>query len=172
VNILPLLALAAVVAIMVVELRVSQGNERRLRAEGAVEPAGDVYRWMRFVYPLCFVAMAVEGLQRSTTPRPSLVAGVVVLAASKALKVWAVASLGTNWSFRVLVRPGHVLVSRGPYRYLRHPNYTAIAGEILGMALLVAAPLTGVISLASMACLLRQRIDVEERALGLRRLRN
>ncbi len=79
-----------------------------------------------------------------------------------------IVSLGTNWSFHVLVRPAHRLISGGPYRYLRHPNYVAIAGEIGGMAMLVRAPVTGLLSAAAMAWLLWKRIAVEERALRLR----
>jgi methyltransferase len=153
---------------MAIELLMSRRHERLLRAEGAVEPAGDVYESLRVVYPGCFIAMAAEGWLRHAPPYSMLVGGLLVLVASKALKAWVIASLGTSWSFHVLVRPSHQLVSRGPYRYLRHPNYLAIIGEIVGMALLVAAPITGLISLAAMGLLLRKRVAVEERALGLR----
>ncbi len=167
-RIVPLAAFLVIGAVMFIELRVSQRNERRLRAAGAVEAAGDVYRWMRFVYPAGFVAMAIEGLLRGGPRISFLMAGVVVLVASKALKTWAIVSLGARWSFHVLISPGRALVSDGPYRYLRHPNYVAIVGEILAMALLAGAPLSGALSIGSMAVLLRRRIDVEERALGLR----
>jgi len=179
---IPLLAFGAVAAVMYVELRISQLHERLLRASGAHEPLHDVYRWMRVVYPACFAAMTVEGLIRPKTGFPMgalsgnlaivglpvAVAGVLVLAASKALKFWAIGSLGLNWTFRVLVRPGSQLVTSGPYRYLRHPNYLAIIGELLGMALLVGAPMTGLASLVGFGLLLRKRIEVEEQALGLR----
>jgi methyltransferase len=164
----PLLALVAVLAMMGVELRISQRNEKRLRGEGAIEPPDDVYQSMRFVYPLCFIGMAAEGWLRGASPHLIPVAGLLVLLASKALKTWVIVSLGSKWSFHVLVRPRHRLVTRGPYRYLRHPNYLAIVGEIVGMALLVGASITGVISLGAMGFLLRRRITVEERALGLR----
>ena len=164
----PLSALGAVLAMMGVELRISRRNEKRLRGEGAMEPPDDVYQSMRFVYPLCFISMAAEGWLRGPSRNLVPVAGLLVLLTSKALKTWVIVSLGSNWSFHVLVRPRHRLVTRGPYRYIRHPNYLAIAGEIIGMALLVGAPITGVISLGAMGLLLRKRIAVEERALGLR----
>jgi methyltransferase len=164
----PLAAFVAVASVMYVELRISRRHERLLRASGAHEPPGDVYRWMRLVYPAAFLAMTVEGLASPPGPTAAAVAGLVVLAAAKALKFWAIASLGVTWSFRVLVRPGEALVTTGPYRYLRHPNYLAIVGELTGMALLVRAPITGALSLISFGLLLRRRIAVEERALGLR----
>ncbi len=162
------LALAAVLVVMVVELRISQRNERRLRAGGATEPAGDVYPWLRIIYPACFVAMAAEGVERGASLSWLAAAGLLVLVASKTLKAWAIASLGENWSFHVLVRPPFHLVHSGPYRYLRHPNAVAIIGEVLGMAMLVRAPVTGVMTLILMGILLSRRIVVEERALGLR----
>ncbi len=167
-NLLPLAAFVVVLAAMLVELRLSRQNERRLRASGAVEPAGDVYRWMRLVYPACFVAMAIEGMLAPRTRLDVFAVGVLVFAASKALKSWAIVSLGEAWSFRVLVRPPRPLVSRGPYKYLRHPNYVAVIGEILAMALLAGAPVTGALSIVAMVLLLRRRIAIEERALGLR----
>src|SRR5512133_3897089 len=162
-NPVPWLALAAVIVVLVIAMLVSRRHERRLRAEGAVEPPDDVYGLLRVVYPGCFVTMAVEGWLRGAPPYAVLVAGTLTLVLAKALKAWVIVSLGTSWSFHVLVRPAHRLVTGGPYRYLRHPNYLGIAGEIIGMAMLVGAPATGVVSLAAMALLLRKRIRVEER---------
>ena len=160
-------ALAAAAAMMLVELRRSRANERLLRARGAVEPSGDVYRAMAIMYPGIFVAMAVEGTITGPSPDGLLIAGLVVFAGAKLLKLWAITSLGPRWSYRVLVLPAAPLVSTGPYVRLRHPNYVAVAGEIAGFALIVAARITGVVSLVLFALLVRKRIAVEERALGL-----
>ncbi len=173
----PLLALSVVIVLMAAELFLSRHNERRLRASAAIEPAGDVYPWLRIIYPASFIAMALEGLLREQTGLAGhatgdtaalVLAGGSIFVASKALKAWAIASLGGNWSFRVLVRPGRPLVTSGPYRYLRHPNYLAIGGELIGMAVTVFAPLTGIAALVAAGILLRKRIRIEERALGLR----
>lgn len=169
-------ALATIFGLMAAELGLSRRNERRLRALGALEPPNDVYPWLRVVYPAAFLAMGIEGLVRGGSSvaqgrdhwSGTLTAGLVVFVASKALKAWAIASLGGNWSFRVLVPPRRALVSSGPYRYLSHPNYLAIGGELVGTALAVGAPVTGIVSLAAVGALLARRIEVEERALGLR----
>jgi methyltransferase len=68
----------------------------------------------------------------------------------------------------VLVLPGEPLVTRGPYRHLRHPNYVAVAGELIGAAAMLAAPYTGVVFTALFVEIMRRRVQVEERALGLR----
>jgi methyltransferase len=160
-------AFAAAAVMMLAELRRSRANERLLRALGAVEPSGDVYRAMAILYPGMFVAMAVEGVAAGPSPDGLLVTGFIVFAGAKLLKLWAITSLGPRWSYRVLVLPAAPLVSTGPYARLRHPNYVAVFGEIAGFALMVAARITGVISLILFALLVRKRIAIEERALGL-----
>jgi len=161
-----LLALAAVLIVMLGEAGLSQYNERVLRQRGAVEPAGDVFATMRWAYPACFVAMAIEGAIAGPASREALAAGLAVFGLAKALKMWAMSTLGVRWTFRVLVLPEAPLITRGPYAMMRHPNYVAVIGEIVGMALLVWAPVTGLLSLAGFGALLRQRIAVEDRALG------
>jgi methyltransferase len=158
-------ALFAVVAMMLAELRRSRANERLLRERGAVEPAGDVYRAMAVVYPIIFVAMAVEGAFAGPARDAVLITGFAVFVAAKFLKLWAISALGKRWSYRVLVLPDAPLVSTGPYAHLRHPNYVAVFGEIAGFALMVGAHVTGVISLIAFAFLVRKRIAVEEKAL-------
>jgi methyltransferase len=158
-------ALFAVVAMMLAELRRSRANERLLRERGAVEPAGDVYRAMAVVYPIIFVAMAIEGALTGPARDTVLITGFVVFVAAKFLKLWAISALGKRWSYRVLVLPDAPLVSTGPYAHLRHPNYVAVFGEIAGFALMVGAHVAGVISLLAFAFLVRKRIAVEEKAL-------
>ena len=123
---------------------------------------------MQVAYPLAFVLMGIEGaLRASVSPRLVLL-GLLVFGLAKAIKFWAIASLGSRWSFRVLVLPGAPLVTGGPYQWLRHPNYIGVMGELAGVAISLSAVVTGVISLAAFGWILRQRIAVEERALGMR----
>ncbi len=159
----------AVLLTMALEGLLSAHNERVLRARGAVEPGDDVIRWMRLAYPLGFVAIGIAGVTNPTLDRDRVLWGFALLAAAKALKFWAVATLGPRWSYRVLVLPGEPLVSGGPYRYVRHPNYLAVLGEYAGIAVIVWAPLTGAVVMAVFGWLMWRRIRVEERALGIRR---
>jgi methyltransferase len=152
---------------MILEARRSRRHERALRSQGAVEPAGDVYHAMQIAYPACFLAMIAESWLQDRRIDPSFVAGAAVFAAGKFLKYWAIATLGPRWSFRVLVTPGAPLVASGPYRWMRHPNYVGVGGELAGAALMAYAPLSGVISFVLFGALMFARISVEERALGL-----
>jgi methyltransferase len=160
-----LVSLTAVVVMMLAELKRSRTNERLLRQRGASEPPGDPYRALAIVYPGIFALMAAEGALAGPAPDALLIAGFVVFAAAKILKLWAMTALGQRWSYRVLVLRGVPLVSTGPYAYLRHPNYVAVFGEIAGFAMMVGARVTGVISVIAFALLVRKRIAVEERAL-------
>lgn len=165
------IAAATVVAGLVMmagEAALSAYNAGVLRARGAVEPAGDVIGIMQWAYPLGFLLIGIEGALSGPAPPTVLGTGLAVFGLAKALKAWAITSLGVRWTFRVLVPPGDPLVSRGPYRFLRHPNYVAVAGEFIGVALTVWAPITGVLALVGFGGLLRRRIAVENIALGRR----
>ena len=164
------ITLIAALLLMLAEQRRSRRNEIALRRAGAIEPADDVYRAMAWVYPASFVAMTVESVSRSADLqvgplRSSFGIGLAIFVAAKLLKYWAIASLGPRWTFRVLVPPGAPMISSGPYAWLRHPNYVAVVGELIGFALTLAAPATGAVSVVLFGWLLRRRVVVEERAL-------
>jgi methyltransferase len=158
--------LLAVLLMMAGEALLSTYNERVLRSRGAIEAEGDVYRLMRWTYPGCFIAMAIEGAVRGPWSPSVLGAGLVVFGFAKALKLWAMTSLGFRWTYRVLILPDAPLVKSGPYRFLRHPNYLAVLGEIAGVALTLWAPLAGLAGLLGFGALMAARIRVEDRALG------
>ena len=151
---------------MLIEARRASRNERAQRARGGLEPSGDVYRIMQVAYPGAFLAMIVEGAIRGTPPAAVFVAGGILFVVAKALKWWAIHALGPCWTFRVIVVPGGVAVASGPYRYMRHPNYLAVVGELIGVALMSSARVTGPIATAAFCLLMLRRIGVENRALG------
>ena len=163
-HILLLLALAFVP--MLLEAARSSANERKLRALGAIEPADDVIRIMQLAYPASFLAMIAEAWWQGSGWGGAAAAGAIVFAGAKALKYWVIATLGERWTFRVLVPPGSARIVTGPYLLMRHPNYLAVLGELVGFALLAGAPVAGVVTTLGFAVLLWQRIRVEERALG------
>ena len=161
-----LVTVTAVLLIMAGEAVLSRFNETLLRAKGAVEPPGDVIGTMRWAYPLSFVAMSVEGALTGPAPREILLWGLALLGVAKALKLWAITTLGSRWTFRVLVLPNAPLITAGPYRFLSHPNYLAVIGEMASVAMIVWAPITGVLATIAFGWLMIKRIAVEDRALG------
>ena len=163
---------AALVAIavfvpMLFETALSRRNEAALRARGAIEPADDVYPWMQVAYPGGFLAMVVESVLRDQQVGLMTLIGGLIFLLGKALKYAAIATLGPFWSFKVLVLPGAPLVKTGPYRFLRHPNYVGIVGELIGAALIAGSPIAGVIAFVTFGGIMLARIRVEERALNL-----
>jgi methyltransferase len=161
----PLPIFVAVVLMMLGESLISRRHERTLRLQGAVEPSGDVYATMQWAYPGAFVAMAVESALLGPPEGRMLLTGALIMAVSKGLKWWAMTSLGVRWTFRVLVLPGVPLVATGPYAFVRHPNYIAVVGELVGMASMMGARLSGPVATVLFSWLLWRRIGVEERAL-------
>ena len=85
---------------------------------------------------------------------------------AQALRYWSVATLREKWNTRVIVISGDEPVTRGPYRYIRHPNYAAVALEIACVPLIRALVTIAVVFSVGNAILLALRVPLEERALG------
>ncbi len=156
----------AVFGSMAVEARRAARNERAQLARGGVEAPGDVYRIMRVVYPGAFLAMLAEGVWRGTPAAGLVIAGAVLFGAAKVLKWWAITALGPFWTFRVITIPGSTRVASGPYRFLNHPNYVAVAGELVSVALLTGSAVAGPAMTVAFGLLIRVRVRVEDRALA------
>lgn len=168
---LPLVAGLVIFGAMAVEAWRSTTNQRALRAIGGRQVDDPSYRWMQAVYPGGFLAVCLEGWWRGVSAHGAvnawMAAGVALFLAGKVLKWSAIVALGPRWSFRVVVLPGAPLVVHGPYRWLRHPNYVGLIGEIAGSALWMRAPIAGTLFAVSFAIILAVRIGIEERALGV-----
>lgn len=165
---LRLLALGLIALAMIVETSRSARNTEALKSYGATAAHDPVWPVMAAAYPAAFAAMFVESAVRGTPSRDQFILGMLLLNLAKALKYYAIRSLGVRWSFRVLVLPDAPLVAEGPYRWLRHPNYVAVIGELLAAGVMFAAPVACVIFTLAFAEIIRRRIQVEERALGIR----
>jgi methyltransferase len=161
------LTVAAIVFLpMALEAARSARNERVQLSRGGVEAEGDVFGLMRVVYPLSFLAMIGEGAWRNGAPPALVICGAAIFGLAKALKWWAIRTLGDCWTFRVIVVPQTVLVDAGPYRWLRHPNYLGVVGELVGVAMMTGALVTGPVATVVFLILLAKRIRVEERTIS------
>ncbi len=148
------------------ELRLAQRNERLARAAGAVEAGAGHYPWMVTIHTLFLIACVLEVflLERPFAPRAAG-AMLLVLAVATGLRYWTISTLGERWTTRILVRPGAPLVTGGPFRWLRHPNYLAVVIEIAALPLVHGAWLTAVVFSVANAVLLSVRIRAENAAL-------
>jgi len=164
-----------------VELRWSRRNRARLAAAGAVAAPDPIYPAMVAVHAALLLGSALEPWLLARPAVPALAAPALVLfLLAQALRLWALASLGTHWNVRILSLPARSeapptapaatgpvgFVARGPYRFVRHPNYLAVLVEVATLPLITSAWISGAVLLPAHAAVLRRRIRDEERALA------
>ncbi|MCC7381000.1 MAG: hypothetical protein IT384_04180 [Deltaproteobacteria bacterium] len=161
-----LVLLGAIAAERMVELALSRRNARRAFARGAIELGRGHFRVMQLLHAglLIGAGMEVVFLHRPFTLGLAGVMGLLLLAA-QTLRYWAIATLGDRWNVRVIVTPGDRVVTAGPYRLLRHPNYLAVVIEGFAIPLIHGAWLTAIVFSLFNGVLLWVRIHCEERAL-------
>lgn len=158
--------LALVAAERMFELQLSRRNAAWALARGGVEVGRRHFVVMKLVHTAIFPACLAEAwlLERPFVPWWAA-AMLAVLGLSQALRYWAITALGPYWNVRVIVVPGAQAVERGPYRFIRHPNYVAVIVEMAALPLLHTAVITAVVFSVCNAVLLLVRIRSEERAL-------
>ena len=161
-----LLLVVAVAAERLVELVISRRHERALRARGAVETGAGHYPLMVGLHAALLLGAPSEVLLLDRPFLPWLGWPMLaVVAATMALRYWVIATLGERWTTRVLVLPGAPLVARGPYRFLRHPNYLAVVLEVAALPLVHTAWITALVCSLANLLVLTLRIRVEDAAL-------
>jgi len=162
------LALLALVGVeRLVELVVSRRHARALVARGAAEAGAAHYPLMVAVHGLLLAGAALEVVFLHRPFLPWLGWPMLALVAgTMALRYWVVATLGERWTTRVLVLPDAPLVAGGPFRYLSHPNYLAVAVEVVALPLVHTAWITAVACGLANLAVLAVRIRAEDAALG------
>jgi methyltransferase len=148
-----------------VELVISRRHTARLLAEGAYEVGAGHYPLIVAVHAAWLAALAVWAAWQ---PAPLDPLWVAVYLALQAARLWVMRSLGRYWTTRIIVVPGLAPLQRGPYRFMRHPNYAVVAAEIAVLPLAFGAwPLAVVFSLLN-AAVLAVRIRAENATLAAR----
>lgn len=144
------------------ELAVSRRNTAALLAAGGREVGAGHYPLIVLVH-----AGWLAALWLLAPGRPILWPLVAVFALLQLLRLWVLVTLGRRWTTRIIVLPGAPLVARGPFRFLRHPNYAVVVAEIAVLPLAFGLwELSLAFSLLN-AAILAVRIRAEERALGI-----
>ena len=159
------IVLALVALQRLAELALAARNTRQLRAAGATELDASGYPLFVLLHAT-WLGSLVLFVPATAAPSWSLLG---IFAALQLGRWWVIASLGPNWTTRLIVLPGRPLVSSGPYRFLNHPNYLIVVAEIAVLPLAFgAAAIAAVFSAANLG-LLARRITLEERALAAQR---
>jgi methyltransferase len=152
----------ATAAQRLLELRISARNRARLgRAEQA---SASTYPAMIGVHLALFVVSAWPRRGRPV-PRPVEIAALCGIAGSAALRIWVIRTLGAGWNVTAHVPADAEIKTGGPYRYVRHPNYVAVALEFACLPIAVGAVPEAVLLSVADAAVLVPRIRAEERLL-------
>jgi methyltransferase len=159
--------LAAVMAGRLIELGISRRHRAALAALGA-EPAADpVFPWMAALHVAVLVGAGVEvwALDRAFVPALG-VPMMALVALATLLRWWVMRTLGTRWNVRVMSADALGVVTSGPYRWVRHPNYLAVLVELAALPLVHGAWLTALVGSTVHAFVLHRRIGAEEAVLS------
>ncbi|HTP77877.1 MAG TPA: isoprenylcysteine carboxylmethyltransferase family protein [Rhizomicrobium sp.] len=158
--------LALVVLQRMVEIVYAQRNTRALLARGAVEIGRGHYPLIVLLHAAWLTAIVLLLPQDAAIHWIPMAAFVLLQLA----RVWVIATLGPYWTTRIITLPDAPLVRSGPYRFVRHPNYLVVAGEILALPLAFGETGVALVFSALNAAILAWRIREENAALASRRV--
>ena len=147
-----------------VELLIAKRNEKSMLAKGAYEVGASHYPLMIMLHVSFFISFLVEVMYFKSifTPHYGLLLVFLLL---QLLRVWCLVSLGTFWNTKIIILPGANVVVKGPYSYIRHPNYLVVCLEILVLPLMFQAYMTAISFTILNLIMLSVRIPIEEKAL-------
>ena len=153
--------IAFLVAQRLGELVIARRNTARLLARGAREHAAEHYPLIVALHTAWIACIAIFGFDEPVNPY-----WLAVFAVLQALRLWILASLGERWTTRIIVLD-EPLVARGPFGFVRHPNYMLVCAEILVAPMVLGLGWVAAIFTMLNAAMLFVRIRAEEEALGL-----
>jgi methyltransferase len=160
------MSFAAIILLLVTlqrlgELVLAQHNTKNLLARGAIEVGAAHYPLIVAVHAAWLAVLWVDGRDQEVN-----LLALAVFVGLQGLRVWILATLGSRWTTRIIVLPGERLITAGPYRYLAHPNYAVVAGEIALLPLALHLPVVALVFTILNAVVLAIRIRGEGRALA------
>jgi methyltransferase len=156
------LAVGLVAVVRLLELAYAARNTRRLLEAGGREAGREHYPLIVGLHAVWLLALLIA-IDPAEPPRWPL---LILFIALQGLRLWVIASLGGRWTTRVITLPGAPLVRRGPYRWLRHPNYMVVIAEIAVLPLAFGAWQIALVFTVLNLALLRHRVRIEEQALA------
>jgi methyltransferase len=159
-----ILLLTFVTAERLAELWLARRNTAALLANGAHEVALGHYPLIVLLHVLWLAGLWVFGW-----PRPLHALWLVSFLALQGLRVWVLTTLGRRWTTRIIVLPGAPLVTAGPYRFLSHPNYLVVMGEIAVLPLCLGLPWYALAFSAANLAVLAIRVRAENASLAAMR---
>lgn len=158
--------LVAVGVLRLVELRISRQHQERMLSQGAVRVPEPHFKWIVVVHTGVLVGAALEVVFLHSPFLPILAAAMfVVFFASNLMRLWVVRTLGNLWSVQVMDSTRIGVVTTGPFRFVRHPNYTGVILEMISLPLIHTAWITALATSVGYSIALSLRIRAEESVL-------
>ena len=162
------LILGLVTAQRLGELVLARRNTRRLLAKGAHEVGAAHYPLIVALHAAWLLGLWYLSVYRAPGNQPIEPLWLAAFILLQLGRLWVIAALGERWTTRILVLPGAPLVQRGPYRFVSHPNYWVVAGEMLVLPLVFGLLTFGLVFSVANAAIMWIRIRAEAAALKLR----
>jgi len=148
------------------ELRLSRRHQRQLARRGVASVPEPHFRWMVLLHGavLCGAALEVRLLKRPFIRAVAIPMGMLWLLAN-GLRWWVIHTMAEHWNVQICDSARLGVVTDGPFRWIRHPNYLAVFVELIALPLLHTAWVTALLGGVAHIWVLRQRIGLEERIL-------
>jgi methyltransferase len=158
--------LVAVALLRIVELQISRLHQQEMIARGAAKVDEPRFRWMVALHTAVLLGAALEVvlLRRPFIPILAAIMFAIFLAAN-VVRWWVIRTLGNHWNVQVMDSSRLGVISSGPFRYVRHPNYAAVFAEMLALPLIHTAWITVIVGSLAHVAVLSQRLSTEERVL-------
>jgi methyltransferase len=158
--------LLAVGFLRIFELGVSRRHQQQMAADGATKVKEPQFRWIVFVHTGVLIGAALEVVLLRRPFIPILAAVMLLLfLAANAVRLWVVRTMGKHWNVQVMNSMGLGVVTDGPFRFVRHPNYAAVFVELVSLPLIHTAWITAVLGCVGYVATISQRIALEESVL-------
>ncbi|MDM5250688.1 isoprenylcysteine carboxyl methyltransferase family protein [Lysinibacillus sp. G4S2] len=148
-----------------IEVFIAKRNEKWMLSQGAYEVGASHYPYMVTMHISFFLFLIVEVVTNNNSLSPLFPLLFLLFIAVQALRIWCIRSLGNFWNTKILILPGAEVVRKGPYTFMRHPNYTVVCLEILLLPLMFQAYFTAFCFTLLNMTILSIRIPIEEKAL-------
>lgn len=161
-----LLLLLVVAALRIVELRISKRHQKDLKAQGAAQAKDPIFPVMAMFHTLVLVGAAVEVVFLHRPFLPALAIPMIALfVLANIVRWWVIRTLGQHWNVEVMDSTRLGVITTGPFRYVRHPNYAAVFVEMIALPLIHTAWITAVVGAIAHVVVLSVRLSAEERVL-------
>lgn len=158
------LLIAILIAQRAAEMAVARQNEQKVKKQGAIEFGESHYPYIIIMHILFFLSLIAEVLLMNKQPSSWWIGIAAAILIVQAVRYWALCSLGAYWNTKILVVQCGTC-KKGPYKWMKHPNYTVVILEILLIPLLYQAYVTMCLFSIVNAVLLTVRIRTEDKAL-------